>query len=147
MPITRPKPKAVKKVKIPAGYDSKFEYDMHKRKLKGCNWKPDSVSYAIPHKYKPDAKFVRPDGTEVLIELKGRHGWAKQSEMGKYKHVRESLLPHQELVFVLYEHNMRFPNARRRLDGSYMTYEEWMETNNFTYYYPDTVPRSWGIRR
>jgi len=150
MPITRPRPKKVKKRGPPPrdkGYDSWFEYDLHKKQLKGCELNPKPLSYSIPHKYKPDFKFTKPDGTEVFVETKGRHFWAKQSEMGKYKHIRGCLESNQELVFILYERNMRFPGARERKDGTILTYEEWMETNKFTYYYKDTVPRSWAIRR
>ena len=132
---------------LPKGFDSWFEVDMSKKKLRACEWKPEPVSYFIPHTYCPDAMFIDAFGKEILIELKGRHRFAKAAEMGKYKHIRDSLREDQELVFVLYEEGMRFPAAKKRKDGTFRTYEDWCESNGFSYYYPDTVPRSWAVKR
>ena len=132
--------------KKPAGFDSWFEYDLFK-KMKACGWKPDVIEYVVSHKYHPDANFERGDGTEIIIELKGKHRNATSAEMRKYLGVRDALEDNQELVFVLAGKNMKFPGARPRKDGTTRTYEEWMDDHGFSYYYEDTIPKCWSKKR
>jgi hypothetical protein len=104
-----------KKTKVPTGYDSKLEYDLHTNELKDWDYHPrERVSYAVPSTYEPDfvtevkwnkdcqdhaggcnacTKCVEGGCNTctktVLVEVKGR--FRTRQEATKYIYVRESL--------------------------------------------------------
>lgn len=119
------------KPKPPKGYDSVFEYDLHKGMLKDWTFHPERVSYHVPHTYEPDFKKTIGD-TTILLECKGR--FRERAEATKYIYVRESLNACEELVFIFYKADTPMPHAQRRKDGTKQTHGEWAEKNNFRYY-------------
>jgi len=128
-----------KSVKLPKGIDSKLELDLSKGGLQGCEWKPDPIDYIVRKKYNPDCSFG-----DIIIEIKGR--FRTTAEASKYKWVRKHLLPHQELVFVFANPNLRMPAAKRRVDGTYQTHADWAYKNDFIFYSKDDLPRDWGMK-
>ena len=142
MKLPRPKRVKKKRPKLPQGYDSQFEYDLHNKQLKGVDWKCPPIAYVCKHVYHPDARFIESDGTELLIEIKGRFRTAL--EASKYVHVSHALEYNQKLVFVLYDRGTRMPRARKRKDGTYDTMEDWCTRNDFEYFYTDTCPKGWS---
>ena len=89
----KPRPK---KVNVPKGYDSMWEYDIHQTLLKDWKHHWDTIKYVVHHKYEAD--FVREfSGKIILIEAKGRF-W-DYAEYSKYIHIREALPKYMELVF------------------------------------------------
>jgi len=105
-----------RKRKVPVGYDSCLEYDLHNNELKGWNYHPtERVSYAVPSTYEPDFKLqinMEPSCSgnqgrlrEILVEVKGR--FRTRQEATKYIYVRQSLEEEtnqtgkeQELIFL-----------------------------------------------
>lgn len=115
------------------GYDSMLEKNMHETVLKDTIFhsKDHSVSYSIPHKYEPDFIFETND-TVFYIETKGR--FRDSTEAAKYQYIREYLPPNSELVFIWDKVGTRFPFAKRRKDGSYLTHEEWATKGGFRHW-------------
>jgi len=139
-----------KKTKVPAGYDSKLEYDLHNNELKDLDYHPsEKIHYAIPHFYEPD--FVYQDSLKtVLVEVKGR--FRDSAEARKYIYIRERLREEEslespkqkELIFLFQEANKPMPNAKRRKDGSRNTHRNWAEKNGFRYYcLKEGLPKTW----
>ena len=124
---------------LPKGYDSKLELDLHQGPLKGCEHHTGSVEYIVSHVYEPD--FIHPDEKHILIEVKGR--FRDGVEAAKYKWIRDCN-PELEIVFVFEKRGTKFPFAKKRKDGSYLTHEEWADKEGFNYYYPDTLPEKWS---
>ena len=72
----------------PKGYDSKWEYNLHKNLISSWDLHSQKLSYIIKHTYNPD--FIKTiDGITILLEAKGRF-WDYQ-EYNKYIWIRESL--------------------------------------------------------
>ena len=114
-------------------YDSLFEKRMHESTLKDARFhnKEDNVSYSVPHTYEPDF-VIEENGKTFIIELKGR--FQDPATARKYTFVSEYLPETHELVFVWERSNTRFPYAKKRKDGSYMTNEEWSEKHGFRHW-------------
>ena len=125
--------------KIPKGYDSIFEYDLHSKALKGCTIHPMKISYTIEKSYEVD--FMHPKDEFTLIEAKGR--FRDSDEAAKYVHFARCN-PLYTLVFVFADPMKPMPRARVRKDGTRFTHGEWAEKNNFKYYSPSNVPRKWS---
>lgn len=151
-----PKRKTKKKKKVvPAGYDSRLEYDLHKNELKHFNYHPEErIVYEIPSTYEPD--FVTKICMEkdcnnpecrcggrsktILVEVKGR--FRERREATKYIYIRESLKSSEqketseekELIFLFQDADKPMPFAQRRKDGTKQSHGEWAEKNNFRFY-------------
>lgn len=162
-----------KKAKVPAGYDSKLEYDLHNNELKGFTHHPEErIHYVSKHSYEPD--FVTEVCLEkdckctasrrcgrtktILVEVKGR--FRERKEASKYVSVRESLAKEheeatntsgceekqKELVFLFQDAGKPMPNAQRRKDGTKQSHGEWAEKNKFTYFcLKEGLPKTWLI--
>lgn len=137
-------PKRKKVAKAPKGYDSWFEYELHQKQLKGCDFHTQKVQYTQIKTYCPDFIFYDPKGWTYLIETKGR--FRDSAEARKYIDVRNSLDPFTELVFVFYNPKTPMPNARKRKDGTKLTHGDWADKNQFTYYTADDIPELWSKR-
>ena len=143
MPKRVPRKPRPKKIGVPKGYDSFWEYDVHQDIL--GNWKHhhDVIPYVIPHKYEPD--FVRViDGKTILLEAKGRF-W-DHAEYSKYIWIRETFkekVEEYELVFLFQKPYSAMPGAKVRKDGTKRTHAEWAETNGFRWFSEETLPEEW----
>src|SRR5690554_5012885 len=93
------------KRKIPAGYDSTLEYDLHKKELKAWEYHPkEKVKYEVPSTYEADFRreICTSKGVgiserrckEILLEVKGR--FRTREEASKYIHIREALRKQSE---------------------------------------------------
>ena len=121
----------VAKKKIPKGYDSQFEYDLHEDILSGWSHHPAKVSYVSAHTYEPDfCKII--EGKVIYIEAKGR--FRSRPEAAKYCFIRDSLSENEELIFIFYDASKPLVGAQKRKDGTKMSHGEWAEKNNFRYY-------------
>jgi hypothetical protein len=139
MPKRVPRKPRPKKIGVPKGYDSTWEYDIHQTILKDWKHHWNKIEYVIHHKYEPD--FVKEiDSKIILLEAKGRF-W-DHAEYSKYIHVRTALPDTTELVFLFQKPFAPMPGAKRK-DGTKRTHAEWAETNNFTWYSEDTLPNEW----
>ena len=76
-----------------------------------------------------------------MLEAKGRF-W-DYPEYSKYIHVRKALPKNYELVFLFQKPYSPMPGAKVRKDGTKRTHAEWAETNNFTWYSEETLPKEW----
>ena len=140
MPKRVPRKPRPKKIGVPKGYDSTWEYDIHQTILKDWKHHWNKIEYVIHHKYEPD--FVKEiDSKIILLEAKGRF-W-DHAEYSKYIHVRTALPDTTELVFLFQKPFAPMPGATKRKDGTKRTHAEWAETNNFTWYSEDTLPNEW----
>jgi len=140
MPKRVPRKPRPKKINVPKGYDSAWEYDIHQTILKDWKHHWDRIEYVIQHKYEPD--FVKKiDGKTILLEAKGRF-W-DHAEYSKYIHIREALPLTTELVFLFQKPYAPMPGAKIRKSGTKRTHAEWAETNNFRWYSEDTLPDEW----
>ena len=133
----KPRPK---KIGVPKGYDSIWEYDIHRQVLGDWKHHYDTIQYVIQHKYEPD--FVKVvDGKTILLEAKGRF-W-DYIEYSKYVHIRNVLREDQELVFLFQKPYSAMPGAKVRKDGTKRTHAEWAETNGFRWFSEETLPEEW----
>ena len=133
----KPRPK---KIGVPKGYDSIWEYDIHRQVLGDWKHHYDTIQYVIQHKYEPD--FVKVvDGKTILLEAKGRF-W-DYIEYSKYVHIRNVLRDDQELVFLFQKPYSAMPGAKVRKDGTKRTHAEWAETNGFRWFSEETLPEEW----
>ena len=140
MPRRVPRKPRPKKINVPKGYDSRWEYDIHLGILQDWKHHWDTVQYVVQHKYEPD--FVKEvDGKIILLEAKGRF-W-DHAEYSKYIHIRKVLPENTELVFLFQKPLSPMPGAKVRLNGTKRTHAEWAETNNFRWYSEDTLPINW----
>tara|TARA_Y100001951_G_C11136101_1_gene180913 strand:- start:18 stop:431 length:414 start_codon:yes stop_codon:yes gene_type:complete len=121
---------------VPRGYDSKWEYELHRNIFKNWNYHADYIEYIIKKKYEPD--FVK---DEIIIEAKGRF-W-DHAEYSKYVWIRKALPDKMELVFLFQKPYAPMPQAKKRKDGTKRTHAEWAETNNFKWYSEDSLPKKW----
>ena len=140
MPSRVPRKPRPKKVNVPKGYDSMWEYQIHKTLLADWQHHWDNINYIVKHKYEPDfVKII--DGKTILIEAKGRF-W-DYAEYSKYIHVREALPKDYELVFLFQKPFAPMPAAKKRKDGTKRSHAEWAETNNFKWYNEESLPKEW----
>ena len=139
--MRKPRKARPKQKNVPKGYDSRWEYDIHKSILK--KWehhKSEVIQYTVTHTYEPD--FVKTIGRKViLLEAKGRF-W-DYAEYSKYVWIRKSLPKHVELVFLFQKPYSPMPQAKKRKDGTKRTHAEWAEKNNFKLYSEETLPKEW----
>ena len=137
--MRKPRKARPKQKNVPKGYDSRWEYDIHKSILK--KWehhKSEVIQYTVTHTYEPD--FVKTIGRKViLLEAKGRF-W-DYAEYSKYVWIRKSLPKHVELVFLFQKPYSPMPQAKKRKDGTKRTHAEWAE--NFKWYSEETLPKEW----
>lgn len=128
-----------KRGKVPKGYDSWLEYDLHQNQLAGCDHHPEMIDYVQHRKYEPD--FVIQQGSiTVYIEAKGR--FRDRQEARKYIDVIKSLDPNLErLVFVFADSRKPMPGSQRRKDGTRQSHGEWAAKNNIVYYDLHNVPK------
>ena len=86
--MRKPRVKRPKEKKLPKGYHSRWEYELHQNELKNWEHHKGLVEYSIQHKYHPD--FIKViDNKIIYLEAKGRF-W-DYPEYSKYKWVREYL--------------------------------------------------------
>lgn len=169
-PKKRTKKKKTKQV-VPAGYDSRLEYDLHQNELKDFNYHPEErIRYAVPSTYEPD--FVTEiclqqdckctkrrrcsSRKEILVEVKGR--FRERKEASKYIHIRDCIeqareeeenyngiqAKEKELVFLFQDADKPMPFAQKRKDGTKQTHGEWARKNNFRYYcLKKGLPKTW----
>ncbi|HAI44792.1 MAG TPA: hypothetical protein DCM40_45250 [Maribacter sp.] len=124
----------------PKGYDSKWEYNLHKNLIPSWDLHSQKLSYIIKHTYNPD--FIKTiNGITILLEAKGRF-WDYQ-EYNKYIWIRESLPEDHELVFLFASPYAPMPATRRRKDGTKFTHSEWAEKNKFKWFSEKTFPKEW----
>ena len=136
----KPRKPRPKKINVPKGYDSLWEFNVHNDLLSDWKHHVDTIKYVVHHKYEAD--FVREiEGKTILIEAKGRF-W-DYAEYSKYIHVRKALPENYELVFLFQKPYSPMPNSKVRRDGTKRTHAEWAETNNFTWYSEETLPKEW----
>ena len=139
--MRKPRKARPKQKNVPKGYDSRWEYDIHKSILK--KWehhKSEVIQYTVTHTYEPD--FVKTIGRKViLLEAKGR--FCDYAEYSKYVWIRKSLPKHVELVFLFQKPYSPMPQAKKRKDGTKRTHAEWAEKNNFKWYSEETLPKEW----
>ena len=133
MPKRKPRKARPKEKGVPKGYDSKWEYELHKNILKNWNHHTSKVPYVVEHNYEPD--FER---DKILIEAKGRF-W-DHSEYSKYLWIRKALPSTRELVFIFQKPYAPMPGAKKRKDGTKRTHAEWAESNNFKWFSEDNLP-------
>ena len=140
MPRRVPRKPRPKKINVPKGYDSRWEYDIHLGILQDWKHHWDVIQYVVEHKYEAD--FVRDiNGKTILLEAKGRF-W-DHAEYSKYIYIRKVLPKDTELVFLFQKPFSPMPGAKVRKDGTKRTHAEWAETNNFTWYSEETLPKEW----
>lgn len=125
--------------KIPKGYDSCFEYDLHSSALKGCVIHPKNITYTIEKTYQVD--FMHPKDDLTLIEAKGR--FRDSDEAAKYVWFAQCN-PEYNLVFVFADPKKPMPRARRRKDGTRFSHGDWAKKNGFEFYCPETTPKEWS---
>ena len=138
--MRKPRKPRPKKVNVPKGYDSLWEYNIHQSILSDWKHHLNTIKYVVHHKYEAD--FVRNiNGKTILLEAKGRF-W-DYAEYSKYIHVRKALPENYELVFLFQKPYSPMPGAKVRKDGTKRTHAEWAETNNFIWYSEETLPEEW----
>ena len=138
--MRKPRVKRPKEKNLPKGYDSKWEYELHKNELQNWEHHKGLVEYSIPHKYHPDfIKII--DNKIIYLEAKGRF-W-DYAEYSKYKWVREYLPKDCELVFLFSDPYAPMPAAKKRKDGTKRSHAEWAEKNKFRWFSRDNLPDSW----
>jgi len=139
----KPRKPRPKKINVPKGYDSLWEYGVHQNLLSGWKHHWDKIDYVVQHSYEPD--FVKNiNGKIILLEAKGRF-W-DYAEYSKYIWIRESFserVEDYELVFLFQKPFAPMPAAKKRKDGTKRTHAEWAETNNFRWFSEETLPEEW----
>ena len=97
--------------------------------------------YTVTSGYEPDFVVWNDDGTTTYVEAKGR--FRDATEARKYRAVRDSLKPTEELVFIFQNPNVAMPNTNKRRNGTKYSISEWADKYNFTWYTAETVPDHW----
>jgi len=131
-----------KRTKPPKGYDSWFEYDLHRKHLTGCKFHPDTIEYVQVKRYEPDFVYITPKGFKIYIETKGR--FRDSAEARKYKDIRNGLEKGEELVFIFQNPRTPMPHAKKRRDGTRLTHGGWAEKEGFRYFDIDSLPPEWS---
>jgi len=134
LPKRKPRKIRPREKNVPRGYDSKWEYELHRNIFKNWNYHAAYIEYIIKKKYEPD--FVK---DEIIIEAKGRF-W-DHAEYSKYVWIRKALPDKTELVFLFQKPYAPMPQAKKRKDGTKRTHAEWAEKNNFRWYSEETLPK------
>ena len=125
---------------IPKGYDSLWEYKLHKDLLRNWRLRGDLIKYVIEKTYEID--FVREIGDKlILLEVKGRF-W-DHAEYSKYIWLRKALPKNTELVFLFQKPEAPMPGAKKRKDGTKRSHAEWADKNKFIWYSEESLPKSW----
>ena len=108
-----------------------------------ANYHPDNCKlyYTVTSGYEPDWVVWNDDGTTIYGEAKGR--FRDAAEARKYRAVRDSLKPTEELVFIFQNPKVPMPNAGKRRDGTKHSISEWADKYNFTWYTAETLPEHW----
>lgn len=108
-----------------------------------ANYHPDDCKlyYTVTSGYEPDFVVWNDDGTTTYVEAKGR--FRDATEARKYRAVRDSLKPTEELVFIFQNPNVAMPNTSKRRDGTKYSISEWADKYNFTWYTAETLPTHW----
>lgn len=137
------------KVKVPAGYDSRLEYELHKKELKDWEYHPtEKVKYEVPSTYEADFRTetcsigglgctergCSGKHQEILLEVKGR--FRTREEASKYIHIRQALNQQEketEIIFLFQDSSKPMPFVKRRKDGTKQSHGEWAEKNGFKY--------------
>ena len=136
----KPRKPRPKKINVPKGYDSLWEYGVHQDLLGDWKHHWETIEYVVKHNYEAD--FVREfDGKIVLLEAKGRF-W-DYAEYSKYIHIRNALPEYMELVFLFQKPFSPMPGAKVRKDKTKRTHAEWAEKNNFRWFSEETLPEEW----
>lgn len=101
-------------------------------------YESDKYPYTTEHKYIPDFKVTRDDGSVFYIETKGNgRSWTPQ--------VRQKMLmikeqhPELDIRFLFYSDGAF---GTKRKDGSRMTQSQWAEKHGYTYAIKD-MPEDW----
>ena len=136
----KPRKPRPKKINVPKGYDSLWEYGVHQDLLGDWKHHWETIEYVVKHNYEAD--FVREfDGKIVLLEAKGRF-W-DYAEYSKYIHIRNALPEYMELVFLFQKPFSPMPGAKVRKDKTKRIHAEWAEKNNFRWFSEETLPEEW----
>ena len=108
-----------------------------------ANYHPDNCKlyYTVTSGYEPDWVVWNDDGTTTYVEAKGR--FRDATEARKYRAVRDSLKPTEELVFIFQNPKVPMPNAGKRRDGTKHSISEWADKYNFTWFTAETLPEHW----
>lgn len=130
------------KAKPPKGYDSWFEYDMHRLYLQNCKFHVGKIQYTQIKTYEPDFVFITDRGFKIYIETKGR--FRDSTESRKYKDIRDGLSKNEELVFLFQNPATPMPFAKKRKDGTKLTHGEWAEKEGFRYFDQYSLPPEWS---
>lgn len=138
--VRKPRVKRPVEKDLVKGYDSNWEYELHRGILNGWSFHTEKVEYTITHNYEPD--FVRQIGDKtILLEAKGRF-W-DSAEYSKYVWIKKVLPDYMELVFLFANPSAPMPQAQRRKDGTRRTHAEWATSKGFRWFSEDTIPDSW----
>lgn len=129
--------------RLPQGFDSWLEYDLHQGPLKEAVHHPPKdhlIKYSVPHTYALDFMFEY-NNCLFLCESKGR--FRDSSESRKYLYIRDYLedwhvfkqshCEHIELFFIFENSLIAMPFAKKRKDGSKNNHGEWAEKSKFRF--------------
>lgn len=101
------------------------------------SYESEKISYVIPasdHKYSPDFRIVRPNGSILFIETKGIFN---ADDRKKHLLIKQQ---HPELDI-----RILFQNANTKISkGSKTTYGEWCDKHGFIYASKD-IPANWLV--
>ena len=142
MPKRKPRKARPREKNVPKGYDSLWEYKLHKDILKNWKLRGDLIKYVIEKTYEID--FVREiEGKLILLEVKGRF-W-DHAEYSKYLWLRKAIPKDMELVFLFQKPQAPMPGAKKRRDGTKRSHAEWADKNNFRWFSEENLPYEWRI--
>ena len=142
MPKRKPRKARPREKNVPKGYDSLWEYKLHKDILKNWKLRGDLIKYVIEKTYEID--FVREiEGKLILLEVKGRF-W-DHAEYSKYIWIRKTLPKNTELVFLFQNPLVPMPGAKKRKNGTKRSHAEWADRNNFRWFSEESLPDEWKI--
>lgn len=114
--------------------DSKWEEKLRVGVFKDYEYHPNKLHYTKPatnHTYQPDWKLTAGRRT-IYIEAKGR--FRDRAEYTKYLHIRDTLGPREELVFLFMKPNNPMPFSKARKDGTKRSHADWAEDVRFRWY-------------
>ena len=142
MPKRKPRKARPREKNVPKGYDSLWEYKLHKDILKNWKLRGDLIKYVIEKTYEID--FVREiEGKLILLEVKGRF-W-DHAEYSKYIWIRKTLPKNTELVVLFQKPLVPMPGAKKRKNGTKRSHAEWADRNNFRWFSEESLPDEWKI--
>lgn len=120
------------------GYDSTFEYDLHREVLVHWEHHISQIPYHVERTYHPDFTRVL-NGITYYVEAKGRM-WTND-EAAKYVWVQRSLRKDEKLILIFADPHLPMPGSRKRKNGSRRSHAEWADGNGITWYTPYTFPK------